>query len=84
MHRDIKPENILFGLDQNAHTLYLIDYGLVKKWRLENGNHIGYKEGKSLTGTARYASSATHLGQEQSRRDDLEGAAYVLLYLLMG
>ena len=83
IHRDLKPENILMGLEENANTLYLIDYGLAKKWK--NGNeHIPIREGKSLTGTARYASAATHLGIEQSRRDDLEGAGYVLLYLLKG
>lgn len=84
IHRDLKPENILMGVEENASTLYLIDYGLAKKWKLPNGNHIPFKEGKSLTGTARYASAATHLGIEQSRRDDLEGAGYVLLYLLKG
>ena len=84
IHRDLKPENILMGLEENASTLFLIDYGLSKKWRLPNGNHIPIKEGKSLTGTARYASANTHLGIEQSRRDDLEGIGYVLLYLLKG
>lgn len=64
IHRDLKPENILMGLDQNASTLYLIDYGLAKKWKSSSGEHIPYKEGKSLTGTARYASAATHLGIE--------------------
>lgn len=72
------------GLEDNASTLYLIDYGLTKRWKQANGEHISYKEGKTLTGTARYASAYTHLGVEQSRRDDLEGAGYVLLYLLMG
>lgn len=84
IHRDMKPENILMGLEEHASTLYLIDYGLAKKWRSSNGEHIPIREGKSLTGTARYASANTHLGIEQSRRDDLEGAGYVLLYLLKG
>jgi casein kinase 1 epsilon len=33
IHRDLKPENILMGLEDNASTLYLIDYGLAKKWK---------------------------------------------------
>ena len=72
------------GLDENASTVYLIDFGLAKKWRNQVGEHIPYKDGKNLTGTARYVSANTHRGIEQARRDDLEGIGYLMLYLLMG
>ena len=85
IHRDIKPENFLMGVGKKSSKVFLIDFGLAKKYRdTKTHQHIPYKENKSLSGTARYASVNAHLGIEQSRRDDLEGLGYVLCYFLKG
>lgn len=85
LHRDIKPDNFMLGIGDTADQLYVIDLGLSKKYKSSRtGEHIAYREGKNLTGTARYASINTHRGLEQSRRDDLESVAYVLIYTLRG
>eukprot|EP01094_Clydonella_sp_ATCC50884_P022380 TRINITY_DN511_c0_g1_i1.p1 TRINITY_DN511_c0_g1~~TRINITY_DN511_c0_g1_i1.p1 ORF type:complete len:369 (-),score=103.97 TRINITY_DN511_c0_g1_i1:66-1172(-) len=85
IHRDIKPDNFLMGIGNRADQLNVIDFGLAKRFRdPKSGEHITYRENKNLTGTARYASIYTHLGIEQSRRDDLESLGYVLLYFCRG
>lgn len=85
LHRDLKPDNFAMGRGKFAHHLYMLDFGLAKRYcDNKTGRHIPYRDGKSLTGTARYVSLNTHLGMQQSRRDDIEGAAFVLIYLAKG
>ena len=73
------------GIGNSISVVYLIDFGLAKKYRSsKNLQHIQFKNNKKLTGTARYASINALRGVEQSRRDDLEAIGYVIMYFLKG
>ncbi|KAH8298308.1 hypothetical protein KR018_001947 [Drosophila ironensis] len=85
IHRDMKPDNFLMGTGSNSNKLYLIDFGLSKRY-MDNasGQHILFRKDRNLTGTVRYASINAQQGLEQSRRDDMESLGYCMMYFNLG
>lgn len=84
IHRDIKPENLVLGPGNAVEKLFLIDFGLSKKFIKDGDIHVPFETDCSFIGTARYASINSQRRVTQSRRDDMESIGYMLVYFLNG
>jgi serine/threonine protein kinase len=68
IHRDLKPSDIVMGVGDQTNLVYLIDFGLSKKYRDPNTRmHIPYNEGVGFIGTTTFASINSHKGLELGR-----------------
>ena len=57
IHRDIKPTNFCVGQDEHADDIYIIDYGLSKKYIFDDTqSHIPFQMKQQFVGSVRYAS----------------------------
>ncbi len=79
----MKPENIMIGMGKKANIVYMIDFGLVKRYiSPQTGKHIAHTLNKGVFGTSKYLSRNAHSGNEQSRIDDLLALGNIMVYFL--
>jgi Fungal protein kinase len=73
------------GLGKKGDQVFLIDFSLAQLYRNPSTRqHIPQMSGLKTTGTIAFMSIGGHLGQTQSRRDDLEALVYTIVYLYHG
>eukprot|EP00005_Dracoamoeba_jomungandri_P006934 CAMPEP_0174269078 /NCGR_PEP_ID=MMETSP0439-20130205/39769_1 /TAXON_ID=0 /ORGANISM="Stereomyxa ramosa, Strain Chinc5" /LENGTH=265 /DNA_ID=CAMNT_0015357649 /DNA_START=1 /DNA_END=795 /DNA_ORIENTATION=- len=85
LHRDIKPSNYAIGLaPEKKRTVYLIDFGLARKYVQSNGEVRPPRDQTGFRGTARYAAINSHDSKDLGRRDDLWSLFYVLIEFYTG
>ncbi|VDP46356.1 unnamed protein product [Heligmosomoides polygyrus] len=79
LHRDIKPQNYAVGLGELQNTVYMLDFGIARKYTVGETKELKLPRAKvSFLGTVRFASRACHKGLEQGRKDDLESWIFMV------
>ncbi|OUS45182.1 casein kinase [Ostreococcus tauri] len=79
VHRDVKPGNVCLGNGKlGMKKLYLIDFGLARKFTDDDGKVLAERDEATFRGTTTYASPHAHAHKEQSARDDLYSVLYVV------
>ncbi|RCN33793.1 hypothetical protein ANCCAN_20362 [Ancylostoma caninum] len=78
LHRDIKPQNYAIGLGPKESTIYMLDFGIARKFTEGETKNVKLPRIKvHFLGTLRFASRACHKQLEQGRKDDLECWLYM-------
>jgi len=83
IHRDIKPANFI-RRTVNSTEFVMIDFGITKSYRDQQGVLRPKRENCEFRGTAQYASPFAHEGHDQCPRDDLLGLLLVFFDLICG
>lgn len=82
VHRDIKPQNMIFGSGDKQNILYLIDFGVSKRYRDPvTLVHIKNKKKQGFAGNDGFISNEALDAYEHSRKDDMFAAWHILVYL---
>ena len=83
VHRDIKPANFI-RRTHDSTDFVMVDFGITKQYRDQQGNMRPKREQCDFRGTAQYASPFAHQGHDQCPRDDLLGLVLVFFDLICG
>ncbi|KAI6174363.1 Protein kinase domain-containing protein [Aphelenchoides besseyi] len=81
LSRDIKSGNYAVGLAARERDIFLIDFGLARKYLDRNRNVMPSRGEVGFRGTTRYGSLNAHLKLDLGRKDDVESWFYMMVEL---
>ncbi|CAD5223178.1 unnamed protein product [Bursaphelenchus xylophilus] len=85
MHRDIKPSNICLGrLPDERTKVFLIDFGMSRRFRTLDGKLIERRDNVPFRGTSRYCSKRVHLRYDQGPCDDMCSLLFGVVEMMEG
>ncbi|CAJ0598537.1 unnamed protein product [Cylicocyclus nassatus] len=83
IHRDLKPANYACGLGDKKRIIYILDFGIARKYLNAKGEMKAPRRMVKFKGTIRFASIACHMNIEMGPKDDCESWFYLLLDLVL-
>uniref|UniRef100_A0A0N4Z9R4 non-specific serine/threonine protein kinase n=1 Tax=Parastrongyloides trichosuri TaxID=131310 RepID=A0A0N4Z9R4_PARTI len=78
IHRDLKPGNFCIGIKDKYRNVYLLDFGMARKFLNDKGEIKRPRKQVNFKGTLKFAPIRLHQGREYSRKDDYESWYYML------
>ena len=80
LHRDVKPSNMCIGIDGvHRRTVYILDFGMTRQFRHQNGAFRKERIYAGFRGTMRYVSLTVHDRKEQGPADRMIAVRYYIL-----
>ena len=79
IHCDLKPENIMIG---EYGEIYVMDWGLARRFRDEKGNILPPAPDAPLDGTPRYMPAETFQGKPREERTDIFALGLILFEMV--
>ncbi|VDM62651.1 unnamed protein product [Angiostrongylus costaricensis] len=84
LNRDVKSQNFAIGLENQSSIVYMLDFGLTRRFRNEDGTLMKRRIYGPCVGTFPFAPLASATMRDQAPKDDLEGWFYMIMEIFIG
>ncbi|XGW03037.1 hypothetical protein V3C99_014778 [Haemonchus contortus] len=84
LNRDVKSTNFAVGLGHESSIIYMLDFGLTRRFRNVDGTLLKRRAWGPCVGTYPFSPLASSTMRDQAPKDDLEGWFYMIMEILIG